>query len=113
MLIVAAFWVKELVDRLDGSDLWDVDLDDDDGGVGGVVVADACDVIDDLDDDDGVVGGVVVANACDMIDDLDDDDGVVATNACGVVAVWRHLKRTFLSWAYWKSETGKKKEITK
>jgi hypothetical protein len=74
--------VKELVDRLDGSDLWDVDLDDDDGGVGGV-------------------GGVVVADACDVIDDLDDDDGVVATNACGVivvtVAVWRRLKCTFLS----------------
>ena len=67
--------MKELVGGLDGSDLWDVDLDDDDGGVGGVVVADACDVID----------------------DLDDDDGVVATNACGVVAVWRRLKCTFLS----------------
>jgi len=103
MLIVVAFWVKELVGGLDGSDLWDVD--DDDGGVGGVVAA----VIDDLDDDDGVVGGVVVA----VIDDLDDDDGVVATNACGVVAVWRRLKCTFLSWACWKAETRKKKEITK
>src|SRR5581483_6162572 len=47
-----------------------------------------CNVIDDLDDDDGVVSGVVVANAY--------DDKVVATNACDVVAVWHHLKCTFL-----------------
>ena len=83
MLIVVAFWVKELVGRLDKSDLWDVDLDDDNGGVGGVVVANAY------------------------------DDRVVATNACDVIAVWHHLKCTFLSWACWKAETRKKKEITK
>ena len=103
-LIVAAFWVKELVD---GSD-------DDDGGV---VVADACDVVGDLDDN----CGIVVVDACDVVGDLDDNCGIVVVDACdvvlvagtGTVAVWCCLKRTFLSWTCWKREARKEKKITK
>ena len=51
------------------------------------------------------------------VDDVDDDgSGVVAADACvvvvvvGAVAVWYHLKCTFLSWACWKTEARKKRK---